>query len=121
MAKGNPQLFMDEISNPMIERKQVIMDAIDEMIVIENKGKRQFMWEHNKELIFTVPVGVDSVDALTEYTFDDEGASVFSRIQRLLSGDDLKEEKKDAKKDAKAFYQGDPGDEHVAKKKKSVK
>ena len=101
MAKGNPQLFMDEISNPMIERKQVIMDAIDDMIVILNSGKRQFTWAHNKELIFTVPVGVDAVDALTEYTFDDEGASVFSRIKRLLDGEE-KEQKKSEKTMEKA-------------------
>ena len=87
MAKNNPQLFMDEISNPMIERKQVIMDAIEERLITENKGKRQFIWTDTKELIFTVPVGVNPVDALTEYTFDDEGTPVFSRIKRLLAGE----------------------------------
>ncbi len=87
MAKNNPQLFMDEISNPMIERKQVIMDAIEERLIIENKGKRQFIWSDTKELIFTVPVGINPVDALTEYTFNDEGTPVFSRIKRLLSGE----------------------------------
>ena len=87
MAKNNPQLFMDEISNPMIERKQVIMDAIEERLITENKGKRQFIWSDTKELIFTVPVGVNPVDALTEYTFNDEGTPVFSRIKRLLSGE----------------------------------
>jgi hypothetical protein len=87
MAKNNPKLFMDEISNPMIERKQVIMDAIEERLIIENKGKRQFIWSDTKELIFTVPVGINPVDALTEYTFNDEGTPVFSRIKRLLSGE----------------------------------
>lgn len=87
MAKNNPQLFMDEISNPIIERKQVIMDAIEERLITENKGKRQFIWTDTKELIFTVPVGVNPVDALTEYTFDDEGTPVFSRIKRLLAGE----------------------------------
>ena len=87
MAKNNPQLFMDEISNPIIERKQVIMDAIEERLITENKGKRQFFWTDTKELIFTVPVGVNPVDALTEYTFDDEGPQVFSRIKRLLAGE----------------------------------
>ena len=87
MAKNNPQLFMDEISNPMIERKQVIMDAIEERLITENKGKRQFIWSDTKELIFTVPVGINPVDALTEYTFNDEGTPVFSRIKRLLSGE----------------------------------
>ena len=87
MAKNNPQLFMDEISNPIIERKQVIMDAIEERLITENKGKRQFFWTDTKELIFTVPVGVNPVDALTEYTFDDEGTQVFSRIKRLLAGE----------------------------------
>lgn len=97
MAKSNPTLFMEEISNPMIERKQVIMDAIDEMVVIEIKGKRQFVWGDSKELIFTVPVGVDPIDALTEYTFDDEGTSVFSRIKRLMSKEDVKETKMETK------------------------
>jgi hypothetical protein len=97
MAKGNPKLFMEEISNPMIERKQVIMDAIDEMIVIELKGKRQFVWGDSKELIFTVPVGVDVIDALTEYTFDDEGTSVFSRIKRLMSKEDVIKTKTETK------------------------
>ena len=97
MAKSNPTLFMEELSNPMIERKQVIMDAIDSMIVIEIKGKRQFVWGDSKELIFTVPVGVDSVDALTEYTFDDEGASVFSRIKRIMSKEDIAEPKTETK------------------------
>ena len=36
MAKGNPELFMEEISNPMIERKQIIMDALEERYIFEN-------------------------------------------------------------------------------------
>jgi len=103
MAKNNPQLFMDEISNPMIERKQVIMDAVEDKIVIENKGKRQFFWADTKDLIFTIPVGVNPIDALTEYTFSDEGAPVFSRIKRLMSGEkeEAKIEVKPVKKEAK--------------------
>ena len=103
MAKNNPQLFMDEISNPMIERKQVIMDAVEDKIVIENKGKRQFFWADTKDLIFTIPVGVNPIDALTEYTFSDEGAPVFSRIKRLISGEkeEAKIEVKPVKKEAK--------------------
>tara|TARA_R100000664_G_scaffold34200_1_gene54975 strand:- start:2474 stop:3301 length:828 start_codon:yes stop_codon:yes gene_type:complete len=99
MAKGNPELFMEEISNPMIERKQIIMDALDEKFVYENKGKRQFYWTDTKELIFTVPVGINPLDAFTEYTFDDEGTPVFSRIKRMLSGE--KEEVKTVKKQSK--------------------
>tara|TARA_R100001594_G_scaffold150599_1_gene212592 strand:- start:586 stop:1413 length:828 start_codon:yes stop_codon:yes gene_type:complete len=99
MAKGNPELFMEEISNPMIERKQIIMDALDEKFVYENKGKRQFYWADTKELIFTVPVGINPLDAFTEYTFDDEGTPVFSRIKRMLSGE--KEEVKTVKKQSK--------------------
>ena len=87
MAKNNPKIFMDEISNPMIERKQIIMDAIDEKIIIENKGKRQFIWGDTKDLIFTVPVGINPVDALTEYTMGDEGTPVYSRIKRILAGE----------------------------------
>ena len=87
MAKNNPRGFMEEISNPIIERKQVIMDAIEERLVVENKGKRQFVWADTKELIFTVPVGINPVDALTEYTMSDEGTPVFSRIKRLLAGE----------------------------------
>tara|TARA_R100000008_G_scaffold26150_1_gene14222 strand:- start:9426 stop:10256 length:831 start_codon:yes stop_codon:yes gene_type:complete len=87
MAKNNPEKFMEEISNPMIERKQVMMDALEERLIIENKGKRQFFWGDTKDLIFTVPVGINPVDALTEYTFDDEGTAVFSRVKRLLSGE----------------------------------
>ena len=103
MAKNNPQLFMDEISNPMIERKQVIMDAVEDKIVIENKGKRQFFWADTKELIFTIPVGVNPIDALTEYTFNDEGTPVFSRIKRLMNGEkeEVKIEVKTVKKEAK--------------------
>ena len=63
------------------------MDAIEERLVVENKGKRQFVWADTKELIFTVPVGINPVDALTEYTMSDEGTPVFSRIKRLLSGE----------------------------------
>ena len=99
MAKGNPVLFMEEISNPMIERKQIIMDALDERYIFENKGKRQFYWGDTKDLIFTVPVGINPVDALTEYTFDDEGTAVYSRIKRMLSGE--KEEVKTTKKESK--------------------
>jgi hypothetical protein len=99
MAKGNPELFMEEISNPMIERKQIIMDALDDKFIYENKGKRQFYWTDTKELIFTVPVGISPLDALTEYTFDEEGTAVFSRIKRMLSGE--KEQVKSVKKESK--------------------
>ena len=91
MAKGNPQLFMDEISNPMIERKQIIMDAVENEVVTYAQGKRQYLWSDNKQIIYTVAVGLEPLDALTEFTFEDEGTPVFSRIKRLLSGG--KEEK----------------------------
>jgi len=91
MAKGNPKLFMDEISNPMNERKQVIMDAIENKAITYLTGKRQYVWSDNNQMIYAVPVGVEPVDGITEFTFEDEGTPVFSRIKRLLSGDDEKE------------------------------
>ena len=102
MAKGNPQLFMDEVSNPMNERKQVIMDAVENMVIIHVEGKRQYVWADNKQVIYTIPVGIEPIDGLTEFTFEDEGTPVFSRIKRLLAGDDKKEEKAEEKIEIKS-------------------
>ncbi len=88
MAKNNPEKFMDEISNPRLERKQVIMDAADERIIIINHTTRQITWGTGaKNMITVIPVGVDAYDHFVDYTFDSEGKEVYSKIIQLLKGE----------------------------------
>tara|TARA_R110000744_G_C19303000_1_gene555942 strand:+ start:431 stop:1255 length:825 start_codon:yes stop_codon:yes gene_type:complete len=88
MAKNQPQLFLDEISNPKTERMQVVLDAEDERVIVVNAAKRQVFWGFGtKEVITTVPVGIDPKAHFVDYTFGDEGQEVFKKIKKVLAGE----------------------------------
>ena len=94
MAKNDPVLFMEEISNPKIERKQVIMDAEDERIIVINTSKREVKWGvGSKQLITVIPVGINPYDHFVDYTFETEGKEVFNKIVKLLKGETLEVKK----------------------------
>ena len=96
MAKSQPQLFLDEISNPKTERKQIILDAEDERVVVVNTAKRQIFWGFGaKEVITTVPIGIDPRDHFVDYTFGDEGQEVFKKIKKVLAGEVAPKAKKE--------------------------
>jgi len=117
MAKNNPQLFMEEISNPKLERKQVIMDAEDERIIIINTSKRSVTWGFGtKELITVIPVGINPYDHFVDYSFENEGNEVFSKITKLLKGETI-EKKVTKPKLSSTSSQTDIDDKNDIKKK----
>ena len=127
MAKNNPELFMEQISNPKLERKQVIMDAEDERIIIINTSNRKISWGFgNKELITVIPVGINPYDHFVDYSFDSDGKEVYKKICKLLAGETEIEkvkkpiEKKSIKSTKSTLpstpSQHDTGDENVKKK-----
>jgi len=88
MSKNQPQLFLDEIANPKTERMQVILEAEDERVIVVNTAKRQVFWGFGaKEVITTVPVGIDPKDHFVDYTFGEEGQEVFKKIKKVLAGE----------------------------------
>jgi len=101
MAKNDPELFMEQISNPKLERKQVIMDAEDERIIVINTSKREVKWgTGSKQLITVIPVGINPYDHFVDYSFESEGKEVFNKIVKLLKGETLEvKEKKSTKKE----------------------
>ena len=119
-AKNNPELFMEQISNPKLERKQIIMDAEDERIIIINASNRKINWGFgNKELITVIPVGINPYDHFVDYSFDSDGKEVYKKICKLLAGE-TEIEKKSIKSTKSTLpstpSQHDTGDENVKKK-----
>ena len=84
-VKHNPNDFLNSLDDPRVDRKQRIIEAEEAKIIINNKSKRTIDWGGvNGQSITIVPVGVDGLDHLTEFTFEKEGEEVYSRICRLL-------------------------------------
>jgi len=102
MAKNDPVLFMEQISNPKLERKQVIMDAEDERIIIFNTSKREVRWGTGaKQLITVIPVGINPYDHFVDYSFETEGKEVFNKVVKLLKGETLEVKKEKTTKKEK--------------------
>ena len=101
MAKNDPKLFMEQISNPKLERKQVIMDADENNILTIDIANRRISWGiGSKQMITLVPVGLNPYDHFVDYTFETEGKEVFNKIKKLLKGEPLEvKEKKVVKKE----------------------
>ena len=101
MAKNDPELFMEQISNPKLERKQVIMDADENNILTIDTANRRISWGiGSKQMITIVPVGLNPYDHFVDYTFETEGKEVFNKIKKLLKGEPLEvKEKKVVKKE----------------------
>jgi hypothetical protein len=90
MAKNNPELFMEKISNPKLERKQVIMDAEEGKILTIDVVNRQVKWGFgSKQMITVIPVGLNPYDHFVDYTFETEGKEVFNKIVKLLKGETI--------------------------------
>ena len=101
MAKNDPELFMEQISNPKLERKQVIMDADENNILKIDTANRKISWGiGSKQMITVVPVGLNPYDHFVDYTFETDGKEVFSKIVKLLKGNPVEiEENKVIKKE----------------------
>tara|TARA_R110002020_G_scaffold33491_3_gene101940 strand:- start:29284 stop:30123 length:840 start_codon:yes stop_codon:yes gene_type:complete len=101
MAKNDPELFMEQISNPKLERKQVIMDADENNILTIDTANRRISWGiGSKQIITVIPVGLNPYDHFVDYTFETEGKEVFNKIKKLLKGEPLEvKEKKVVKKE----------------------
>ena len=90
MAKNDPDLFMEQISNPKLERKQVIMDADENNILTIDIANRRISWGiGSKQTITVVPVGLNPYDHFVDYTFETDGKEVFKKIVKLLKGESL--------------------------------
>jgi len=84
-VKENPADFVDSLDDPRVDRKQKLIDAFDAGIIIHNTGSKTINWGgKNGQAITIVPVGVDHLEHISEYTFEKEGEEVYSRICRLL-------------------------------------
>lgn len=121
MAKNDPELFMEQISNPKLERKQVIMEAENERIIVINTSKRTITWGVGlKQSITIIPVGINPYDHFVDYTFETEGKEVFNKIVKLLKGEPV-EKKVSKPKSSSTSNQHDSGDENDNNKKVSSK
>jgi hypothetical protein len=75
MAKNNPTAFMEEISNPIIERKQVIMDAIDERLIIGCSAQ-----DHSGQQYFVETGGGSAIPGTTAFLMHNKEGRKWSDI-----------------------------------------
>ena len=84
-VKNNPLDFLNSLDDPRVDRKQKIVEALESKIIIDNKVTRTVNWGgKNGQAITIVPIGIDSIEHFTEFTFEKDGEEVYSRICRLL-------------------------------------
>tara|TARA_R100000734_G_scaffold4392_2_gene3831 strand:- start:9417 stop:10196 length:780 start_codon:yes stop_codon:yes gene_type:complete len=97
-VKNNPFDFIESLNDPRIERKQVIVEALDNKIISSNTTKRTIDWGgKNGQTISIVPIGVDPIDSFVEFTFEKDGEEVYRRVVSMLEAK-LKPKKQTAKK-----------------------
>lgn len=97
-VKHNPFEFIESLSDPRIERKQVIMEALDNKIIVQNNVKRTVDWGgKNGQTISITPIGIDPIDNFIDFTFEKDGEEVYKRVVAMLDGK-LKPKKDTSKK-----------------------
>tara|TARA_R110000744_G_scaffold124438_3_gene229955 strand:- start:1144 stop:1971 length:828 start_codon:yes stop_codon:yes gene_type:complete len=97
-VKHNPFDFIESLSDPRIERKQVIMEALDNKIIVQNNVKRTVDWGgKNGQTISITPIGIDPIDNFIDFTFEKDGEEVYKRVVAMLDGK-LKPKKDTSKK-----------------------
>ena len=84
-VKDDPQSFIESLSDPRIERKQVIVEALENGIIKNNSVRKTIDWGGKSGQTITMsPIGVDALDNFVDFTFEKEGELVFDRIVTLL-------------------------------------
>jgi hypothetical protein len=84
-VKDDPQSFIESLNDPRIERKQVIVEALENGIIKNNSVRKTIDWGGKGGQTITMsPIGVDALDNFVDFTFEKDGELVFDRIVTLL-------------------------------------
>lgn len=87
VVDSNPERFINEKGNVVIfddseiTRKYLVLKAITEGIVYVSPDKKAIHWTDNKNIILTVPRGVNPVEHFSKYLETDEGMLALEEIQ----------------------------------------
>lgn len=86
--ESNPYYFTDDLGNPNIFdneeilRKYMVLKALQDGVIRKSANSKTMMWAKGKEKIYSAPIGVELVEAFSEYLTTDEGMLVLEEITR---------------------------------------
>ena len=86
-AKTNSAKMLQMLNDPKVERMQVIIDAIEYEIIAINHQPTEINWimGDKRPVITYVPLGMDKIEHLAEFTFDKEGEAVYKEIKKRIN------------------------------------
>ena len=81
MAASDSDNFIARSESPKLERMNIIMEAKEYGII--SMSKRSINWAvGRKEVITTVPIGMDPLEFFTDFTYETEGVEVYNTIKK---------------------------------------
>jgi hypothetical protein len=86
-AKNNPTLFMRIVGSAEVEHDNTIANIIEAKLIIFKKQDTEVWYnlEDNSKLLFKVPWGEDSMEALTDYFHNNnEGVEKYKELVSIL-------------------------------------
>lgn len=86
-AKNNPALFMRIVGSTEVEHDNTIANIIEAGLIIFKKQDTEVWYnlEDNKKLLFKIPWGEDSIEALTNYFHNDnKGVEKYKELVGIL-------------------------------------
>lgn len=82
-AKRNPQEFIESFDNPQVHARSIVKQAQDyHFILVKPDG---VYWLDSKQLIVSVPAGLDPLDVMTRFCLTEKGAAVLSNLEDKLA------------------------------------
>jgi len=83
-AKKHPKVFLDAISDPMLQLQSTVQSFFDNKLLTFRNNKRDvyFNLESNKKKLTTIPYGEDPIDILCGYFKSDEGVEVLKFLKK---------------------------------------
>ena len=84
MAKKNPSLFIELVSDDNIELRNFGIKAVELGLMKLSQDQRTFMWGSNDRKLMTVPFDEHPYTALAHWFKTDEGMEIYSNLEKRM-------------------------------------
>tara|TARA_R100000458_G_C8257465_1_gene233422 strand:+ start:63 stop:953 length:891 start_codon:yes stop_codon:yes gene_type:complete len=84
LAQKDPIAFIDGLSDPRTEVREIILKAKEYSILDFTKNKVCWIVGTERPVITVVPIGVDAIDKMVDFCMSDEGSNIMEEINKRL-------------------------------------
>jgi len=85
LAQKDPKAFIDGMSDPTTEMKQIVLKAMDCSIIKLEKNLVSWVVGNSQQPICHVPIGIKPLDKMIDFCLTDDGELVYDELQKRLS------------------------------------